>query len=68
MSENAADAQPADYPVGSLKVSPDRRAFATKNELRPDGWSVMTVDQGGHNTTLDEVKDWDDVPVQAAGE
>jgi hypothetical protein len=52
-----------DYPTGALKRSPDGRAFAVKNELRPDGWSVMTVDQGGHNTTLDEVKDWPDVPV-----
>jgi hypothetical protein len=61
-----ADKAEGDYVVGELKVRPDGRAVAIRNEI-PNAavsWSVMTVDQGGHHTDYNEVKDWPDLPYE----
>ena len=45
-----------------VRVSPNGRAVAIKNELPGvNDWSVMTVDHGGHHTTFKEVADWETV-------
>ena len=50
--------------MAEVRIAPDGRAVAIKNELSPDGWSVMTVDKGGHHTEdAEEVAEW---PAAAA--
>ena len=60
----------SDYSVGDKKARPDGRAVAIKNEIPNPavGWSVMTVDQGGHHTDYAEVESWPDLAFEPTEE
>lgn len=48
------------YMRGAVKACGSAVAIKRENGSGPMSWAVMTIDNGGHYGSFDEVADWED--------
>lgn len=48
------------YSRGAVKVSDTAVAIKRDDASGPMSWAVMTIDNGGHYGSFEEVADWED--------